>query len=223
MANLEVDPSAARVLEPALAPGDKLLWATHPHRGKIGPVTALLTLLAFAVYGCFAYFLFLLAYHYALTLWGIPIAVLLSGLAIWAVARFFVGPLVGPKAFAFGATERHIIVARSIPRHVWDVIPFHEMSAEWVRHGAGRGRVQFGPRVAVGGQNPPHNPFGRFGTAGNGLKRPKHQLPPAINNVANVEDVRAFILQRIASATPPPIEQKPPPRKKYPVHGTRSG
>ena len=194
MGAVTIDPKIEPRILPLLSKGEQLLWAAK----RQGPSSRQWKELwiALIVAGI------VIA---ATTFWFGPYAV------IWLVAinLLFHMPSViwnsvAQWSYVFALTDQRVIFMRSLPPSNWLSVHLTDVNPHWVRFGEGKGIIQLAGKVTTRG---PWNWW------------QARTIRAFIEGVPNLEDVRALILERAASAKPPNPELQRQQRKRHPVYG----
>ncbi len=171
-APLQVEPQAAHSIRRIIPADEHVLWAANCR----GP-----TLRQLHLYLILAIFI------------GVPALMSLlvdPGFIILTVplAPGIIWYLAGEWFYVFAVTDRRVIFLRTLPPRSWVHYDFADIDIEWPRSHAGRGVIKFGWRHFRAS-----GPWSHLTSQRSGMKG-------YIDNVPDIEAVRALIVDRISRA-----------------------
>ncbi|MDP3739021.1 MAG: hypothetical protein Q8R02_16625 [Hyphomonadaceae bacterium] len=172
---LTIDPKAERALRRVLPPDEEILWAVAQRSPSW---RQWYFFLMFGIFFC--------AFALPVSPWSrvTPISQILAVSSVW----YF----VGEWSYVFACTSRRVIILRTLPPRSWTYIDYGKMDADWGRSHSGLGVIKFGGQVFQ--HFTPSGKWSHFTSQRLGMKG-------YIDNVPDIEAVRALILEQIAMSS----------------------
>jgi hypothetical protein len=111
----------------------------------------------------------------------------LMNLWFWIPPVYVVWTIVGEWFHVFGATTRRVIIMRTLFPRSWIFLDYAKMDPGWLRTNSSRGKIEFSGIERV--FEAPETSWTNWTS-----------VRPYIDNLPEIESVRALILERVATA-----------------------